>query len=320
MSSQTVNRSTLFPAVICLLLLIVEPVPTISAEDPKPTVICTTSVLGSIVEDLAGDEVDVVIIASTSTCPAHYDVRPKDVEAVMKASLILYHGMEAWLEKLVETSGSNATLVKVSGTWNTPEGAISYYTHVAEILNEYLGLDTSERLERSIENINSTAEHLKERAEEKGVEKVKVICMTWQKPFVSWLGFNVILEYGPPEKLSSSDVAELVETGKKEGAMLVISNLQSGIAVGKYIADDIGAIHVVLTNFPDPDEGLLNLSHVFMHNAESLLKAMEEYELMQEMRALKRSLHFYIVLSYSFAVIAAVEAAILIYLLALRRR
>lgn len=315
------NRSTPFLAAVCLLLLIVMLTPTtVSAEEPKPTVICTTSVLGSIVEDLAGDKVDVVIIASTSACPAHYDVRPKDVEAVMRASLILYHGMEAWLEKLVETSGSNATTVKVSGTWNTPEGAITYYTNVAEILNEYLGLDTSERLEKSIESISSTAEYLKARAQEKGVEKVKVICMTWQKPFVSWLGFNVILEYGPPEKLSSSDVAELVENGKKEGAMLVISNLQSGTAVGKYIADEIGAIHVVLTNFPDPGEGLLNLSHVFVHNAESLFKAMEEYELMEEMRTLQRSLHLYTLLSYSLGVIAAVEAAILIYLLAVRRR
>ncbi len=313
------NRITLILSSICLLLLLVIPV-NVRAEEPKPTVICTTSVLGSIVEDLAGNKVNVVIIASTSACPAHYDVRPQDVEAVMRASLILYHGMEAWLERLVETSGSNATLIKVSGTWNTPEGAINYYTRVAEILEENLGIDTSERLSKSIESINLTAEELRSKAQERGVSEVKVICMTWQKPFVSWLGFNVILEYGPPEKLSSSDVAELVESGQKEGAMLVISNLQSGTSVGKYVADDIGAIHVVLTNFPDPGKGLLNLSHVFVHNAESLFDAMDEYELMEEMKALQRSSKTFRTLSYSLALIAAVEAVIIAYFLAVRRR
>jgi len=314
-----VSRSTLVLATICLALLLVIPVK-IDAEKTKPTVICTTSVLGSIVKDLAGDKVEVIIIVSTSTCPAHYDVSPSDVEAVMKASLILYHGMEAWLSKLVETSGSKATLVKISGPWNTPEGASNYYIRVASTLDENLGLNTSERLQKCLESINVTAERLRAEAEEREVDEVKVICMTWQKPFVSWLGFNVIAEFGPPEKLSSADVAELVEIGQKEGAMLVISNLQSGIGYGKYIADSIGAIHVVLTNFPDPEEGLFNLSNVFTHNAEALFNAIEEYKSIEEMKALQRSLHLHKMLSYSLAIIAAAEAAILIYLLSARRR
>jgi hypothetical protein len=302
-----------------LLLLAASPL-TVICEEPKLTVICTTSVLGSIVKDLAGERVKVIIMASTSACPAYYDVSPSDVEAVQKASLILYHGMEAWLEKLVETSGTNATLVKVPGTWNTPEGAIDYYERVAEILEEHLGIDTSERLEKCVESITSTAESLKKEAEARRVGDVKVICMIWQKPFVSWLGFDIIAEFAPPEKLSSSDVAGLVEVGQSEGAMLVISNLQSGIAHGKYVADNIGAVHVALTNFPDPEKGLLNLSHMFVHNAETLFNAMEEYETKAEMRNLQRSLHMYRVLSYSLAAIAVAEAAILTYLLAVRRK
>ena len=310
------------PSIIaCLsLLLLVAPILVVIAEEPKITVICTTSVLGSIVKDLAGERVKVIILASPSVCPAHYDVSPSDVEAVQKASLILYHGMEIWLERLVETSGTNATLIKVSGAWNTLEGVIEYYERVAEILEEYLNVDTSERLEKCVEGITSTAESLKKEAEARRVGDVKVICMVWQKPFVSWLGFEVIAEFAPPEKLSSSDVAELVEVGRSERAMLVISNLQSGIAHGKYIADNIGAIHVALTNFPDPEKGMFNLSHVFIHNAETLFRAIEEYNTKAEIRSLQRSLSTYRVLSYSLAAIALMEAVIITYLLAVRRK
>jgi len=301
-----------------ILLLLSAPILT-GAEEDGPVIICTTTVLGSIVEDLAGGEVEVVVITSASTCPAHYDVKPSDVEAVSRASLIFYHGMETWLDRLVEASGSNATLVKVSGPWNTPDGAISYYTRVAEALDEYLGLNSSDRLEKCVKSINSTADRLKAEAEAKGVGEVKVICMTWQKPFVSWLGFNVIAEFGPPEKLSSSDVAKLIEKGQEEGAMLVISNLQSGTGYGEHIADNVGAVHVVLTNFPDPGEGLLNLSHVFVHNAEALFDAMEEYGLVEEIGTLQRTVHQLKVLSCSLSIIAIVEAVILVYLLSRRK-
>ncbi len=295
------------------------PLAELVAQRQRPVIICTTSVLGSIVQDLAGEQVEIYIVASTSACPAHYDVRPRDVELVGKADLILYHGMEAWLSKLVEASGSNATLVKISGTWNTPEGASSYYIRISEILEENLGLDTSERLMKCLESINSIARRLKKEASRRGVEGVSVICMKWQEPFVSWLGFKVVAEFGPPEKLSSKDIADLIEIGQKEGVMLVVSNLQSGIACGKYIADKIGAVHVVLTNFPDPGKGVLNLSHVFSYNSRELFDALHEYELRRELSSLERSLKTYRALTYSLGIIALVEAALLGYLLISRR-
>ena len=61
----------------------------------KPLVVCSTTVLGSIVQELAGDSVDVQVIASPSICPGHYDVKPSDVYAVGEADLIFYHGFES---------------------------------------------------------------------------------------------------------------------------------------------------------------------------------------------------------------------------------
>ncbi|RLG86070.1 MAG: hypothetical protein DRO18_04925, partial [Thermoprotei archaeon] len=103
-------RRVLIPLILAMLIVSVTPIVTSSNE--KPTVVCTTTVLASIVEDLASDLVNVEVIASPTICPAHYDVRPSDVEKVRQASLILYHGFEPWIEDLVKASGSGAPMVK----------------------------------------------------------------------------------------------------------------------------------------------------------------------------------------------------------------
>ena len=312
------KRAVIFSLTFISLILLVTATLAISATGEKPTVVTTTTILGSIVKDLAGNSVEVMIIASPAVCPAHYDIKPSDVYAFSKADLILYHGFEPWISSLVESSGTKAPLVKVSGSWNTPKGVENYYTKVANILKEKLGLDVSEKLNSVLAELNETKLILKNKAEAVGASNVKVIVMKWQKPYVSWLGFNVVADFGPPEKLSSADVENLIEKGKTEGVMLVISNLQSGTIFGESLASEIGAVHVVLTNFPETEPDLKTLTDVLERNGETLFKAVELYE--AKLAAIKATseLEFYKILSYSLIVVAVVEAAIVGY--AVRRR
>jgi len=303
----------LLPALLTLLLL-ASMIGSVSAEE-KPVVVATTSVIGSVVKDLAGDRVDLYVIASPAICPAHHDIKPSDVYTFSKASLILYHGFEPWVKDLYEASGSKAKLVKVSGPWNTPDGIKSYYKRVASVLRDELGIDVSGRLNEVLPKIDSLAEEIKSKAEEAGISKVKVIAMRWQKGFVKWLGFNVVADFGPPEKLSSADVEKLVETGKREKVMLVISNLQSGIKFGESLASEIGANHIVLTNFPWTDPDLKTLMDVLERNAERLIKGAELYRVRSITSELESELNLYKVLSYCLIAVAVVEAVFLAYTL-----
>ena len=303
----------LLPALLTLLLL-ASMIGSVSAEE-KPVVVATTSVIGSVVKDLAGDRVDLYVIASPAICPAHHDIKPSDVYTFSKASLILYHGFEPWVKDLYEASGSKAKLVKVSGPWNTPDGIKSYYKRVASVLRDELGIDVSGRLNEVLPKIDSLADEIKSKAEEAGISKVKVIAMRWQKGFVKWLGFNVVADFGPPEKLSSADVEKLVETGKREKVMLVISNLQSGIKFGESLASEIGANHIVLTNFPWTDPDLKTLMDVLERNAERLIKGAELYRVRSITSELESELNLYKVLSYCLIAVAVVEAVFLAYTL-----
>ena len=129
----------LLPALLTLLLL-ASMIGSVLAEE-KPVVVATTSVIGSVVKDLAGDRVDLYVIASPAICPAHHDIKPSDVYTFSKANLILYHGFEPWVKDLYEASGSKAKLFRVSGPWNTPDGIKSYYEKVASVLKDELGIE-----------------------------------------------------------------------------------------------------------------------------------------------------------------------------------
>lgn len=308
------------PALLFLLLLLFSAPLAAASSGERPIVVVTTTVLGSVVRDLAGGSVEVVTILNPSLCPAHYDVKPSDVYLLQRADLVLYHGFEPWIEKLAEASQTSAPLVKVSGQWNTPEGVEDYYSAVAEVLEKYLGLDTSENLEKSLARLEELKGRLKAKAEELEVSKVKVIAMAWIKPFVSWLGFNVIADYPPPEKLSSQDLVNLASKGEEEGVVLVIDNLQSGTEFGRSLAEKVGAVHVILSNFPGTEPGVEDLASLIESNAERLFNSLENISVRAEVQSLRCRLGLYQTIIYVLVAIVAAEALALGYILLRVRR
>ena len=79
---------------------------------------------------------------------------------------------------------------------------------------------------------------------------VAVICSEMQRPFLEWLECRVVASYGRPEELTSSQLITMIKKARKEHIVLVADNLQSGPQAGKTLAEEAGARHVTLTNFP----------------------------------------------------------------------
>ncbi|RLF74991.1 hypothetical protein DRN51_04920 [Thermococci archaeon] len=306
-----------FGMILVALVLISPNVVLASSDDGKPLVVVSTTVLESIVKDLAGDQVDILVLVSPSVCPGHYDVRPSDVWAVSNAKLILYHGIEPWVEKLVEASNSKADVVKVSGPWNTPDALKERYQDVAKILEEKLGISVQERLSEKLKEINEVSEELKAKAEAYNFNDVNVIVMKWQKPFVEWLGFNVVASYPPPEKLSTKDIVELEKKAREENVLLVIDNLQSGVSFGQNLASHVGAVHVTLTNFPGNAPNVNTVLDVMRYNTENLIIAVKTAKEIQEKNALKEKLSTYKTLAIVGISLVVIEALVIIFI---RRR
>ncbi len=251
-----------------------------AVEQEKLLVICTTNVLGDFVGEVGKDRIEIHTIVSGGTCPSHYDIKPSDAYAVSKASLVFFHGIEPWLENLLQASGNEeAQIVEVKGPWNPPSLAIEKIEVVKEALSQYEPQNAPYFKENAvgiIKSINDTAKALKEEAEYLEVEQIKVICMKWQEGFVKWLGFNVVATYLPPERVSMKQTLELIKKGKEENVTLIIDNLQSGTEFGAKLASEVGATQVILSNFPGAIPETENYVRLIEYNARQLLDVIKE--------------------------------------------
>lgn len=246
----------------------------------KPVVVATTEILGDFVRKVAEDRVELVVLIPGGMCPAHYDIRPSDVAAVARAALVLHHGFEPWLENLMKSSGSKAVVVKTGDDWNVPPNAMQQVGIVRDALAKVLPKDAlavqqnAAALQQRIEEL---AGRLLARAQQLTVQEAKVISQAFQAKFLSWLGFNVVGTYPAPERVSAQLFVQLVQLGREQKVALVVDNLQSGVGVGGRLAFEIGAISVVLTNFPGAVPNTRDYLEVIAHNGTQMFEALESY-------------------------------------------
>ncbi len=79
----------------------------------KPTVVCTTTMIGDIADQIGGDRIQVIKIMKPGVDPHSYDPTPKDIIWFKKADLILYNGLhlEGNLLHMIKSSGTRAVAV-----------------------------------------------------------------------------------------------------------------------------------------------------------------------------------------------------------------
>ncbi|MGY4707328.1 metal ABC transporter substrate-binding protein [Candidatus Bipolaricaulota sp. J31] len=241
-------------------------------------VVATSAVLGDLAARIGGDAVAVTIIIPPGFCPAHYDLKPSDLLAVARADLVIYHGFEPWIETLLARVNPDATVLPLKGPWNTPDPLIAKAKAIADTLAKLLPEEAegfAARYGEFAAAVHAFAEETLARSRELGLADVKAIVMQWQAGFAKWIGLHVVATYPPEERLSLKDLSELVTAGKEAGVTLVIDNLQSGVSFGAKLAHALGAIHVVLTNFPGALPGTADLLAMLATNAEAIFSAVE---------------------------------------------
>jgi len=252
------------------------------AASATMTVVATHAVLGEFAQAVGGNLVDVVTIIPSGFCPANYDLRPSDIAAVTNASLVIYSGFEPWMDSLLSGVGNKAVrTLQLKGDWNTPDSAAAKIDAIESALGALLPGEAqilaanAATYKYALESVSAS---LTSEANDLGVADVPVICMQWQASFVSWLGFDVVATYGIPANLSIKDLVVLAQTGKENKVRVVIDNLQSGIDFGAKLAREVGAVHVVLSNFPGAMPGTATVLDLFQRNGDSLFSAIEPVE------------------------------------------
>ena len=90
--------------------------PTTSGSDGKLAVVATTTQVADFARVIGGDRVDVVGILGPNVDPHDFEPAPADIERLTDARVIVRSGVgiDAWLDKMVDSSGTSATVVDAS--------------------------------------------------------------------------------------------------------------------------------------------------------------------------------------------------------------
>ena len=247
----------------------------------QPVVIATSEVFGSLARAIGGEDILVITIIPAGFCPAHYDLRPSDFLHLAQAKLVLYHGIEVWMDRLLANVNPEAKVLRLRGPWNYPEALAEKAEAVAKALSEILPEKAAlfgERLSVFLTDLEALSGEIRARAEELGLSEIPAIVMTFQESFARWLGLKIVATFPPEERLTLRDLLALAEKGKEAGVKIVIDNLQSGVSFGGRLAQLLGASHVVLTNFPGPIPGTVDMLAMLRVNANLVFLAVESLQ------------------------------------------
>ena len=124
LSRHTMTLATL--GMVALLLMACTPQPAVQPTTSPPeaptataqrlSVVATYSILGDLVQQVAGDRVTLTILVGAEGDPHTYQPTPRDSATIGAATLLFENGLEfePWLDDIFVASGSQATRVVVS--------------------------------------------------------------------------------------------------------------------------------------------------------------------------------------------------------------
>ena len=86
------------------------------AVSDKPRIVATTTVIGDIAHQIAGDKIDLIILLKPGVDPHDYEPVPGDLQAISQAQIVFANGagLERWLPKLIQSAGTTVKVVNVS--------------------------------------------------------------------------------------------------------------------------------------------------------------------------------------------------------------
>jgi len=186
-------------------------------------------------------------------CPGHYDLKLSDIEKLEKADLIVSFQDLPFMEGVDVDVSRYVLLDRRNRNWMVPDVYIEGLTALADVIIKRFPERTAEIescLDRAVQQIKKKDKTIQGEIATAGIAGRPVIASSLQRENLEWMGLRVIGTYGRPESMSAKEVVRLSELGRKQAAVLVVDNLQSGPEAGKGIADELGIPHVVISNFP----------------------------------------------------------------------
>ncbi len=243
-------------------------------------VTATTTMMRAAINDIGGERVKVNVLIPGGSCPGHYDIRPGDIRTLKQSALFFTHDYEGFVPRLCAAAKlpeSRVMRIPVSENWQLPDVYVRAAQAVAAALSKVDAAGRSEYLQhlKAVQDKAGAVEaEIRKQAQREDFGSVAVICSEQQAAVLRWMGFKVAAVYGRPEEFTPSGMHHLVRMGKDKKVELVVDNLQSGPAAGRELARELGARHLLLSNFPDGFDNTETWERTVLENMKRIVTAL----------------------------------------------
>ena len=229
--------------------------------DGRPTVVATTTQAADLARTVAGDRAQVRGVLAPNSDPHDYEVRPGDVKALARAELVVRSGgdLDEWLGGAIDSAGADAPVVDLLERvgaegedphwWQDPvraeaavsaigaalakadpAGASTYEANAERSVRRLRALDTAVR--RCIDRIP---------AEERTLVTTHDSLGYYARRYGLRVVGAVIPSLSTQAQASAGDLAELVDTIRRERVKAIFAESSVNASVEDAIAQETGA-------------------------------------------------------------------------------
>jgi ABC-type Zn uptake system ZnuABC Zn-binding protein ZnuA len=229
--------------------------------DGRPIVVATTTQAADLARGVAGDRAQVRGLLAPNSDPHEYEVRPGDVKALARARLVVRSGgdLDGWLDGAIDSAGADAPVVDLLGRVG-PEGEDPHWwqdPRRAQTAVEAIGaaLAQADPAGASAYEANARRSVRRLRALDAAVRRCIAKLPPEQRTLVTThdsLGYyarryglrvvgTVIPSLSTQAQASAGDLAELVDTIRREQVKAIFAESSVNAGVEDAIAQETGA-------------------------------------------------------------------------------
>lgn len=271
----------------------------VMAQAEKIKVVASFSILGDIVANVGGENVDVKTLVGTNQDAHVYEPSPMDAKAIANANIVFVNGLdfEGWLEKLIRASEYKGKVITVTegifprklGKGNDPHAWQSLKNGVIYVNNIALALSDLDASHAKIYHTNAKA-YISElqKLDEEVKDQLKTVPVTQRKVITShdafgYFGEEYGIEFLAPADISTESepsayaVAKLIKQVRSNKVKaLFIENITDSRILEQIKKDSGGFIggklySDALSTEEEPANTYINM---FRHNQKTLVEAL----------------------------------------------
>ncbi len=276
-------------SVACWLVACVPPVP--ARQDGQPTIVVTYSILGALVQELTGDQANVIVSMPNGQDPHEWEPSARDIEALTRADLIVQNGLglEGGMEKalaqaaeagvMLFTASDHITIRRVGEgeglptgdpdqaagaqdphLWTDPLALQSVVAALAEQIQADLGMDVSNRAAELVARLADLNMQIADSVNDIPESNRKLVTGHESMGyFADRYGFKlvgaVIPSISTQAEVSAADLAALKSLIEESQVRAIFAELGTPPAVTQTISQETGVKVVELTTHTLPEDG-----------------------------------------------------------------